>query len=90
MSQGVRLQTIGTATVLPHPFYPAENYRVEATDDLVNGTSTPLVDAVPGTGSIVTITDAGRANIPPRFYRVIVSRWSDVVERLVPSRSFDK
>jgi len=49
-------------------------YRVETTNDLVNVQWSSLFDALSGTGSIVTVSDPGALNNPPKFYRVTVSR----------------
>lgn len=49
-------------------------YRVETTTDLVNVQWSSLFDGLSGTGSIVTVSDPGGFNDPPRFYRVTVSR----------------
>ena len=44
-------------------------YRVERTDSLAPANWTTVADNVPGTGSIVQVTDPGGATQPQRFYR---------------------
>ena len=46
-------------------------YRTESKDDLPAATWTTLAASVSGTGTIVTITDPGAANLPKRFYRAV-------------------
>ena len=45
-------------------------YRVEYSSDLPANSWTILANNLPGTGSVVTFTDAGVIGLPKRFYRV--------------------
>jgi hypothetical protein len=47
-----------------------QSYRLEYADDLSLSIWNTAVDAVPGTGNIVTITHFGGASGFSRFYRV--------------------
>ena len=46
-------------------------YRVEYKDDLTSATWLVLAAGVAGTGNVVTVTDAGAASLPKRFYRAV-------------------
>ena len=48
-----------------------KNYRLEYKDDLPAATWSTLAASVPGTGAIVSVSDAGAANLPKRFYRAV-------------------
>ena len=45
-------------------------YRVERKDSLGDSSWTTVVDNVPGSGALVTVTNVGGASQPRRFYRV--------------------
>jgi hypothetical protein len=47
-------------------------YSVERRDDLNSGSWTSLTNGVVGTGSVMTVPDVGAANLPKRFYRVVL------------------
>jgi len=46
-------------------------YRIEYKNDLPDAMWSVLAANVPGTGNMVTVTDAGAANLPKRFYRAL-------------------
>ena len=46
-------------------------YRIEYKDDLPDAEWSVLAANVAGTGSTITITDTGSANLPKRFYRAL-------------------
>ncbi len=45
-------------------------YRLDRRDDLATGSWTTVTNNLPGTGSIITVTDPAAAGLPQRFYRV--------------------
>jgi probable HAF family extracellular repeat protein len=45
-------------------------YAVEARTLLTTGNWGPLIGSIPGTGAVITITNAGAASLPQQFYRV--------------------
>ncbi|MGD1019922.1 MAG: hypothetical protein ABSA12_11465 [Verrucomicrobiia bacterium] len=49
-------------------------YYVESTADVVNGPWSTIISNVPGTGGIVTVTDANAASSPSRYYRIGLSQ----------------
>ena len=46
-------------------------YRIEYKNDLPAAAWSVLAANVAGTGGIVTVADAGAANLPKRFYRAV-------------------
>ncbi|MGZ5022726.1 MAG: hypothetical protein ACXWAX_09080, partial [Chthoniobacterales bacterium] len=49
-----------------------QRYRVEQSNDLINGQWSTLVDNIAGNGGTIPITDFGAGSAAQRYYRVVV------------------
>ena len=65
------IQRSGADMLVKFTTLSTKTYRVEYKDDLSVATWTTLGASVGGTGSVVSVTDAGAASLPKRFYRAL-------------------
>ena len=68
----VGLSCSGNDVIISFPTALGHSYRVEYSENLVPGSWSTLGDQLPGTGGLRSVTHAGAAALPQRFYRMLV------------------
>jgi fibronectin type 3 domain-containing protein len=68
-----QVETSGNDMTIGFPTVAGKTYRLECSASLESGSWFPVQENIPGTGSIVQVTDPNGAGQTKRFYRIVVA-----------------